>query len=408
MVTARFEQYIQNDSRNHGMFLRYVYPPHPVGFIPKERLRGYVDGNSPVTGKPLMQEVIDALTLPLTEGELNPVIEKKPRRPRLLEPDTEENLHRLFIENGWTDGNPIILPTEERVAEMLTGTDRDPQEVIGRMSVTTHQERLEYTVEKVAVNAVMAGCRPEPLPVLLAVAATEIPSLPSSTTSFSSMMMINGPIRNELGMNCGIAALSPFNYANSVLGRAWTLMSINFGDARPGETFMHSLGHPVNYNNLCHAENEEDSAFAPFHAEKGFKPEDSTVSLFRGWVYNGINLGNAKAMATALKNMSSFGKTCTFLMDPLVSVHLKEEGFKTKEELRLYLAQETGAFPQVINFIVVGGQTNPMWALTDYIHTKTVSIDEWIPKTGLKKDAKPLRMPQAVQCKDGTCSMPAQ
>ncbi|NLP37085.1 MAG: hypothetical protein GX357_05505 [Firmicutes bacterium] len=405
VVTARFEHYVQNDSRNHGMFLRYVFPPHPVGFIPKEKLRGYVDGINPVSGKPLMPEMVEALTKPLTEEEKNPVIEKRPKRPRLLPPDTEENLYRLFIENGWTDGNPIILPTEERVAEMLTGTDRDPQEVIGRMSVTTHQERLEYTVEKVAVIAVMAGCRPEHLPVLLAIAATEIPAFPSSTTSFSSMIMVNGPIRHEIGMNCGLAALSPFNYANSVIGRAWTLMSINFGDARPGDTFMHSLGHPINYNNLCHAENEEDSAFEPYHVEKGFKPEESTVTLFRGWNYNGINLGPAKAMAEALKRQSSMGRAGTFIMDPLVSAHLKDEGFKTKEELRQYIAKEAETFPQMINFIVVGGQTNPMWALTDYTPSITVSIDEWIPKTGIKKDEKPIRMPQPVLCKDGICGI---
>ena len=74
-------------------------------------------------------------------------------------------------------------------------------------------------------------------------------------------------------MNSGLAALSPFNYANSVIGRAWTLMSINFGEAKPGDTFMASLGHNLNYNNMTFAENEEDSPFEPFHVEKGFKPE---------------------------------------------------------------------------------------------------------------------------------------
>ena len=90
------------------MFLRYVFPPHPVGFIPKEKLRGYVDGINPVSGKPLMPEMVEALTKPLTEEEKNPIIEKRPKRPRLLPPDTEENLYRLFIENGWTDGNPLF------------------------------------------------------------------------------------------------------------------------------------------------------------------------------------------------------------------------------------------------------------------------------------------------------------
>src|SRR5208282_2941176 len=101
-----------------------------------------------------------------------------------------------FLENGWTDGLPIILPTEERVAEMLTGTSHDPSEVVGQMTITTTQEKMEYTVEKVAVNAVMAGARPEHLPVILAIASAQEPAFPSSTTSFARMVVVNGPIRD--------------------------------------------------------------------------------------------------------------------------------------------------------------------------------------------------------------------
>ncbi len=103
--------------------------------MPREVISGYIEGNDPVTGQPLMQEIIDALTKPLTTQEKNPVFEKKPRHPQLLPPDTETNLNRLFLENAWTDGLPIMLPTEERVMEMLTGTDHDPEEVVGRMSI---------------------------------------------------------------------------------------------------------------------------------------------------------------------------------------------------------------------------------------------------------------------------------
>jgi hypothetical protein len=124
IVTSRFADYVQRDGRSHGMNLRWSFPPYPVGFIPKEILRSYVDGNDPVSGVPLMDEVIFALTAPLTEEEKNTKPAKRPHWPRLLEPDTEENLHRLFLESGWTDGLPIILPTEERVAEMLTGQCR--------------------------------------------------------------------------------------------------------------------------------------------------------------------------------------------------------------------------------------------------------------------------------------------
>ena len=183
-MTAKFANYVARDTGNHGMLLRYAYPPYPVGWVSKEVLHGYVEGNDPITGKPLMREMVDALVQPLTGEEKNPGIAKKPKRPRLLKKDTVENYKRMFIENGWTDGMPIEIPTEDKVAEMLTGTDHPPDEVVGMMSVTTHEERYEYTVEKVAVNAVMAGARPEHFPVILALAASQEPSMPSSTTSF--------------------------------------------------------------------------------------------------------------------------------------------------------------------------------------------------------------------------------
>ena len=409
IVTARFADYVQRDGRSHGMNLRWAFPPYPVGFIPKEILRGYVDGKDPVSGAPLMDEVIFALTQPLTDAEKNFKPVKRPVWPRLLEPDTEENQHRLFLESGWTDGLPIILPTEERVAEMLTGTDRKPDEHVGMMSVTTHEERLKYTVEKCAVIAVMAGARPEHFPVILALGASGRPSLPSSTTSFSSMMVVNGPVRNEIGMNSGLGALSPVNYANSVIGRAWTLMSINFGDMRPGATFTASTGTTINYNNMCCAENEENSIWQPFHVRKGYKASESTVSLFRGWTVIGFNTGPLARMLEVMKNNSGpFGGSFTFVMDPLVPKALKEEGYSDPGKLSEYMVDQLNfrfKRPEMVNFVVVGGEMNPMWVMTDFAHFQTVTIDPWIPKAGIKKDPKPLRMPLAVACKDGSCGI---
>jgi len=390
------------------MNLRWTFPPYPVGWVPRETLRGYIAGKDPVSGVPLMDEVIFALTQPLTEEEKHPKIVKSPRRARLLKPDSEDDLHRLFLESGWTDGLPIVLPTEERVAEMLTGTDHDPQEVVGMTSVSTHLERLEYTVEKVAVNAVMAGCRPEHLPVLLAIASSGFPSMPSSTTSFASMVVVNGPIRDEIGMNYGLGALSPVNYANSVIGRAWTLMGINFGDVRPGVTFTASLGHNINYNNMCCAENEELSVWEPFHVRKGFKREESTVSLFRGWNVHMRGLGPARHMLEAAKGMGFRSGSFTFLIDPLAAKSLKNEGYDDPRKLSEWITKEMNSGfmrPERVNFIVLGGETNPMFATTDFFYNRTVAIDPWIPKAGIKKDARPLRMPVAVACEDGSCGI---
>lgn len=408
IVTARFADYVQRDSRSHGMNLRWAFPPYPVVTVSRETLRGYIEGNDPISGVPLMEEIILALTQPLTDAEKNFKPLKRPERPRLLEPGTEENLHRLFLENGWTDGLPIILPTEERVAEMLTGTDHAPDEYVGMMSITTHEERLQYTVERVAVNAVMAGCRPEHFPVVLALGASGRPSIPSSTTSWGSMMVVNGPVRNIIGMNSGLGALSPVNYANAVIGRAWTLMSINFGDVRAGATLTASTGNTTNYNNMCCAENEENSPWPPFHVRKGYKAGESTVSLFRGWNVLIMNMGPAQRMAEVMKNISPFGGSFTFIIDPLVAKSLKKEGWDDPFKLSEWLVNQANARfkrPEAVNFIVVGGEMNPLWIITDYSHFQTVPIDPWIPKAGIKLDARPLRMPEPIMCKDGSCGI---
>jgi hypothetical protein len=391
------------------MNLRWSFPPYPVGFVSRETLQGYIRGNDPVSGAPLMDEIFYALTQPLTDAEKNYKPVKRPTWPRLLEPDTESNLHRLFLESGWTDGLPIILPTEERVAEMLTGTDRSPDEFVGMMSVTTHEERLQYTVERVAAIAVMAGARPEHFPVILALGASGRPSMPSSTTSFASMMVVNGPVRNEIGMNSGLGALSPVNYANSVIGRAWTLMSINFGDVRPGATFTASTGTTINYNNICCAENEENSPWQPFHVRKGFKATESTVSLFRGWNVLTMGLGPAQRMLQVMKNLSGpMGGAFTFVCDPLAAKGLRNEGWDDPAKLSEWLVNELNPRfkrPEMVNFIVVGGEMNPMWVTTDFSYFQTVVIDPWIPRSGIRKDARPLRMPVAVACKDGSCGI---
>src|SRR2546422_5125256 len=122
--------------------LQQVFVPQPVMGKSARELRAYVDGNDPLTGRAVMQEVIEGLTRPLDDEDLKPV-EFDRSTPRLCAPDTEENLHRLFHENHWTDTLPIVLPTEERVAAMLAHTHRKPDEVVGHMRPTYFRERSE-------------------------------------------------------------------------------------------------------------------------------------------------------------------------------------------------------------------------------------------------------------------------
>src|SRR5262245_9683978 len=154
MATARFADFLAKEQRVHGMVLPFTFTPHPLVGMPISTLRRYVEGDNPVTGVPIMRQVIDALTKESVEQPLFTTTFSE--QPRLLEPDTEDNLRRLFYENGWTDGLPIILPTEERVAEMLAGTSHPPDEVVGQMTIKTKKERrMEYTVVKVANSAVI-------------------------------------------------------------------------------------------------------------------------------------------------------------------------------------------------------------------------------------------------------------
>src|SRR3989475_7374513 len=164
MHTDKFDRVVRSVADVNGMpDLAQVFVPQPIMGKSAAQLRAYVDGKNPISGRPVMQEVIEGLTHPRSR-EAGAVYDRS--TPRLVEPDTEDNLHRLFLERSWADNLPIVLPTEERVAAMLAGTRRKPDEVVGRMRSTHFREYWEYTVEKVAVNAVMAGGRPRDLPVI--------------------------------------------------------------------------------------------------------------------------------------------------------------------------------------------------------------------------------------------------
>ncbi|HSQ12394.1 MAG TPA: UGSC family (seleno)protein, partial [Candidatus Deferrimicrobium sp.] len=206
--THVFEKVVESVNRVHGM------PRAPRAFVPQpvmgktaEQLRAYIDGKDPLSGRPVMQEVIEGLTQPIDDSGV--VSEKftHAATPRLVDADSEENLQQLFLDKNWTDKLPIVLPTEKRVAAMLAHTSHKPDEVVGHMRSTHFREYWEYTVEKVAVNAVMAGARPEYFPVILALASTGVTARGSTSSSAAAMVVVNGPIRNEIKMNSGTGAM---------------------------------------------------------------------------------------------------------------------------------------------------------------------------------------------------------
>ncbi|HUF80613.1 MAG TPA: hypothetical protein VMN03_05710 [Burkholderiales bacterium] len=189
----------------------------------------------------------------------------------------------LCYSRGWTDGLPVTPPTDERVIAMLKGTTRRPGEVIGRIPPFL----AECTIEKAAVNAVLAGCKPEYLPVLLAAIEAALEPVFTlhgvlATTYFSGpIIVVNGPIARKIGMNSGINALGPGNRANATLGRALNLIVQNVGGGRPGEADRSALGAPSKYT-LCFAEDESDPEWEPLSVARGLPRGVSAVTLFQG------------------------------------------------------------------------------------------------------------------------------
>jgi hypothetical protein len=196
--------------------------------------------------------------------------------------ELEDDAEAMF-DRGWTDGLPVVAPTEARVLRMLDGTTRVPDEVVAIVP----PDLVECTVEKVAVNAVLAGCRPEYLPVVLAcveAACTDEFNMHGllATTYFSGpVVIVNGPITRAIGMNAGGNALGQGNRANATIGRALQLVVRNVGGGKPGGVDRATLGNPGKYT-FCFAEDEERSPWESLAVERGFGADASTVTLFAG------------------------------------------------------------------------------------------------------------------------------
>lgn len=183
--------------------------------------------------------------------------------------------------NGWTDGLPVIAPTPERVGRFLAAVDRDPDEIIAVMP----PRQGPASVRSIAANAVMAGCLPEYFPVVLAaVEALNDPLFPLGTLvglrPETPFFLINGPVRDQIGLNCSRGCLGPGWRANATIGRAIRLIMINVGGFSPGGYARTCFSSPLQYT-FCSGEDEAESPWEPFHLERGFTRDQSIVSVFR-------------------------------------------------------------------------------------------------------------------------------
>src|SRR5260221_145497 len=208
---------------------------------------------------------------------------------RRVEIGQDEDEQEAMFGRGWSDGLPLVPPTEERVLRMLDGTARDPQEVLGIVPPAL----AAATVEKIAINAVMAGCKPEYLPVVLAAVEAVLDEsfamhgVLATTMFVGPVVIVNGAIRRRIGMNAKGNALGQGNRANSSIGRALQLVIRNIGEGRPQEVDRATLGNPGKLG-YCFAEDEENSCWEPLSVERGLKPGVSAGTVFSGFGLQGV------------------------------------------------------------------------------------------------------------------------
>ncbi|UCC16534.1 MAG: hypothetical protein JSU58_09225 [Dehalococcoidales bacterium] len=344
--------------------------------------------------EPMLQELLR----PLNEEEKESGIYTIPQK-RIIFEGTLEEAQDFYQQTEWiplpveaplakyTDGFPIIVPTEEKVAWMLTGTSRKPDEILTRQAdlktvgvawetlepkgevIRFHPLQRTATVEQVAVNAVMAGCRPEHLPIVLAIAQS---GCPISTSNFPPQAVcVSGPIVKEIGMNTGCGMFGPGSVANSPIGRAYQLMAINLGGAVPGVNRMGCLGSPLNNGGVGYAENADGlpDGWKGLNEEFGFRKDESIVmvqmitggivgSQFSPGGYRALQKSGHGGIARKFDVKGTPGPhnwldyivpelyagregAWTIVMVPEMAEHLVELGFKSKDDVYKYLWEKS-------------------------------------------------------------------
>lgn len=270
---------------------------------------------------------------------------------RAVELAEAEDIMEACYDRGWSDGLPVVPPTPLRVMRMLNGSDRDAAEIIGKVP----PDNVSCSIEKIAINAVMAGCKPEYFPVVIASVEAALQDRFCMhgllcTTYFSSpVMVVSGPVVKQIGMNSGINALGQGNRANATIGRALQLIIRNVGGGVPGGIDRANMGNPGKYT-YCFAEDESDENWASLAMDRGFDRADSVISLFAG---DGLQpildqqsrtpQSLAKSMAMSLRSVAHtkvFGLADAILVVCPEHRRVFREGGWNKEDLRKALYEK--------------------------------------------------------------------
>ena len=288
----------------------------------------------------------------------------------------DEALERLHAA-GVTDGLPVVVPTRERVERAVAASGRRADELIARVAPALGVA----TVEKIAINAVMAGCRPEYLPVVIAGVealcddAFGLVGISGTTDAVAPVFIVNGPVRAALDINAGAGALGPGWRANATIGRALRLVWANLGGARPGVISMSTFGNPARYT-CCFGEHEEASPWEPLHVEHGFARGDSTMAAIAGEplqvVVDAQSRRAEDVLATIARSLDVIGShRQTALGDTLVvmapehAATIGGDGW-SKAQVREFLWEATHPkfrAPENLKIIVAGGTAGRFTAL---------------------------------------------
>jgi hypothetical protein len=291
----------------------------------------------------VMKDVVEGLTNPLSPEEKSPK-QQTGKTPRIAFKGSLQEVNRFYYSKGWTDGLPIIPPTEEAVAEMLTGTDLPRDHIVASLI----PRKGKATIEKIAINAVMAGALPTYMPVLIAAVQSfadpksRFDTFEVSTGSWAPFLAINGRIRNDINVNCSSGALSPGNIANAAIGRAVGLIVKNIGGARKAIEDMGVIGNPGKYS-LVIGEDEEASPWEPLSIERGFKKEDNTITVFfpNTFIQTVPGGTDAKGILDTLAGTVTSAMSSVILIPSWAKV-LSSEGY-TKQKVREYLAAHSAS-----------------------------------------------------------------
>jgi hypothetical protein len=337
LISTSFTALAHHQAKTLGMpAMPTVVLPHPLGGTPLDSVLAKVDK--------AFDEILVKLTTPLVAAA-EQVVPESGARFELSCVDEWTDLQHAMMQRGWGDGLPLVPPTEERVATMVAGAGLPPGQVVAvvapRMGVAT--------VELIAASAVMAGCRPQHMPLLIAaVQAMAEPQFnlygcQSTTHCVAPLLIVNGPLAQSLNIHAGAGCFGPGPWDNGVVGRAIRLILLNIGGAVPGEIDKATMGHPGKFS-FCIAENEAGSPWPSMAAQRGYARDTSTVTVVGGEAPHNINEHEAVtagglltticgAMAQTGQNTVYYNGEPLLILSPEHAATIARDGL-TKEDVQ--------------------------------------------------------------------------